>query len=121
MIFLRIRRGKHLTFGANGEKPNVKWRTHQTLNYRIKSPNVSWGSYCMDSGVWQDCQSLPTRTLHQGAHSPSRGQEEGVWTPSSFFPHAENWESCLTFTILLCVNFVFGDFAVCSSHSRFWV
>ena len=33
MIFLRIRRGKHLTFGDNGEKPNVKGRTHETVNY----------------------------------------------------------------------------------------
>ena len=32
MIFLRIRTGNYLTFGANKEKPNVKWRSHQTLN-----------------------------------------------------------------------------------------
>ena len=31
MIFLRIRRGEYLTFGANGEKPNVNERTHQTV------------------------------------------------------------------------------------------
>ena len=30
---LRIRRGKYLTFGANGEKTNVKGRTHQTVDY----------------------------------------------------------------------------------------
>ena len=28
-------------------------------------------------------------------------------------PHAENWESYLTFTIWLWVNFIFGDFVVC--------
>ena len=32
MIFLRMRE-KYLTFGANGEKKNVKGRTHQTVNY----------------------------------------------------------------------------------------
>ena len=32
------------------------------------------GQLLLGSGVWQDCQSLPTRTLHQQTHSPSRGQ-----------------------------------------------
>ena len=31
--FLRIWGGNIQTFGANGEKPNVKGRTHQTINY----------------------------------------------------------------------------------------
>ena len=31
--FLRIMGGNIQTFGANGEKPNVKGRSHQTVNY----------------------------------------------------------------------------------------
>ena len=31
--FLRIRGEEYLTFEANGENPNVKGRTHQTVNY----------------------------------------------------------------------------------------
>ena len=31
--FLMIRGGDIQTFGANGEKPNVNGRTHQTVNY----------------------------------------------------------------------------------------
>ena len=52
MIFLRIRRGNYLTFRATGKKPHVNRRTHQSVNYQIKSFDVSWGNYCMDSGVW---------------------------------------------------------------------
>ena len=123
MIFLRIRRRNYLTFRANRKKPHVNRRTHQSINYQIKFFGVSWGqlwpgkTFCMGSGVWQDCQSFPTRTLHQGSVPLHVGilpffpilTQRQLFISSrigfGIFPHAENWESDLTLTILLCVYF----------------
>ena len=42
------------------------------------------GQLLLGSGVWQDCQSFPTRTLHQQTLSPSRGHSSIL-----AYPHAE--------------------------------
>ena len=67
-------------------------------------------SFCMGSGVWQDCESFPTCTLHQGARSSSRGQEEKG--PRSHFPFSSCRElgSCF---------YLHNFFTVCF-HSLFW-
>ena len=124
MIFLRIRRGNYLTFRANRKKPHVNRRTHQSVKYQINFSGVSWGqlfpgkTFCMGSGVWQDYQSFPTCTLHQGSVPlhvgipsifPFFSRKDGCSSPHAqvlaIFPHAENQESGLTLMILLCVYF----------------
>ena len=47
--FLRIRRGKYLTFGSNGEKTNVKGRTHEIVNYVLS---------CLIHPIIKICQNV---------------------------------------------------------------
>ena len=61
------------------------------------------------------------------SHAETNVSHSSIFTPHAqvveVVSHAENWESCLTFTIWLWVNFIFGDFSVCvflphvNSHS----
>ena len=100
------------------------------------------GQLLLGSGVWQACQSLPTRTLHQGLVPLHVGilpffpfsRRDGCSSPHTHvlaifphvetiilllmhrswnFTHAKSWESGLMGTILLCVWISWlGDFAM---------
>ena len=66
--FLRIRRGEYLTFGANGEKPNVKGRTHQSVS---QLPILSF------SPIIKFCQNVVELVIAWGWEE--YGQQFRIW------------------------------------------
>ena len=67
MIFLRNREGNYLNLWANGENPNVKGRTHQTLNYQ----------FCLFPPINKFCQNVVEIVIAQ--EWEEYGQEIRIW------------------------------------------